>query len=103
MPYSESNLSTHRESFKIEKLHCASKLLLERFPHNREVILRLLESDGTFQQLVEEYEACSDAVDRLDHLHSDHDLHNDYVEVLSQVESEVISYIAVSGRAFKRP
>jgi hypothetical protein len=43
-----------------------SQLLLDRFPHVREVSEQLLKDSEPFRELSEEYEACTEAIERLE-------------------------------------
>ena len=42
------------------------QLLLDRFPHVREVSEQLLKDSEPFRELSEEYEACTEAIERLE-------------------------------------
>lgn len=96
--------SIHRSPARDETPHCKGQplrivsTLAERFGLARSDISQLLNKDRDFFQLVEEYEACSDAVDRLEDQDIDRELRNHYADVLSQVENEMMDYLAACGR-----
>lgn len=72
-------------------------MLAQRLHLERADISQLLKKDRHFFQLVEEYEACSDAIDRLEDQAIDRELRDHYTDVLSQVENELMDYLAGYG------
>src|SRR5262245_15694382 len=80
----------------------AVSLLLERFPHVKNVSLQLLEQSETFRELCEEYEACTAAAERLSHSKGDEALRMEYAALRLRLEGELLRYIedhGVSGAA----
>ena len=73
------------------------QLLLERFPHVRAASLQLIEQQESFRELCEEYEACSDAADRLSHSAGDEALRREYNALRLRLEGELLRYISDHG------
>ena len=79
------------------------RLLLERFPHVRAVSLQLIEQQESFRELCEEYEACSDAADRLSHTPVDEALRREYQALRLRLEGELLRYISKHGGSDASP
>lgn len=74
------------------------RLLAERFPHIQRVALRLLERDETFRELIEEYEACTEAAERLEQGQADDAMRKEYAALRLRLESELLRYLQVHPR-----
>jgi len=70
------------------------KLLLERFPHVRAVTLQLLLQQETFRELGEEYEACTQAAERLAQTEASEALRKEYSALRLRLEGELLRYIS---------
>lgn len=98
MSHLSRDVSPFDKSSQIDRQHLrVVRLLLDRFRLVRSDISDLIMNDGRFRQLVEEYEACSDAVDRLDDHNIDGELRDHYEGVRLQVESDLIECLAEYG------
>jgi hypothetical protein len=69
------------------------ELLTQRFPHVRDISLQLLTHHETFRELCEEYEACSEAAERLAHSDADDARRKEYSALRLRLEGELLSYI----------
>jgi len=67
--------------------------LLETFPTDQAVVLRLIESDATFREICEEYAACNEAVERLVHGSFDADMRKEYLALQLELEGELLRHI----------
>ncbi len=74
--------------------HACIHLLLERFPHLRSVSLHLLEKHETFHELCEEYEACTEVVERLTHCAADDAIAKEYSALRLRLEGELLRYLS---------
>jgi hypothetical protein len=75
------------------------KLLLERFPHVRDISLQLLLQQETFRELCEEYEACTQAAERLAQTESNEALRKEYSALRLRLEGELLRYISEHMRS----
>jgi hypothetical protein len=96
MPYSEDKGSTRGDSGPNERSQARGcvKILLERFPNLRAVSLQLLEQNEVFRELCEEYEACTEAAERLAHDESDDAMLREYCALRLRLEAELLRYIS---------
>jgi hypothetical protein len=78
------------------------KLLLERFPHVQAVSLLLLARHETFRDLCEEYEACTEAAERLEHSGADDAIRKEYSALRLRLEGELLRYISEQSGAAPR-
>ena len=70
------------------------QLFLERFPHVRELSRELLKDSDAFRELCEEYEACTDVIDRLAHSESKAALLTEYSALRLRLEGELLRCIS---------
>ena len=70
------------------------QLLIERFPHVHAVALRLLDQHEAFRDLLEEYEVCSDVVERLSRTGAGSAMFKEYTALRLRLEGELLRYIA---------
>lgn len=75
-------------------LRTCVRLLLERFPHLQSVSTQLLETHETFRELCEEYEACTQAIDRLAPGESDVAIVKEFSALRLRLEAELLRYIS---------
>lgn len=74
--------------------HACIRLLLERFPHLQAVSIHLLERHETFRELCEEYEACTEVVERLAQCEDDDAIAKEYSALCLRLEGELLRYIS---------
>lgn len=74
--------------------HACIRLLLERFPHLQAVSVHLLERHETFRELCEEYEACTEVIERLTHCETDEAIAKEYAALRLRLEGELLRYIS---------
>jgi hypothetical protein len=70
------------------------QLLLDRFPHVREVSEQLLKHSETFRDLCEEYEACTEAIERLEPSATSAGLLSEYLALRLRLEGELLRSVA---------
>ena len=70
------------------------QLFLERFPHVREMSRELLKDSESFRELCEEYEACTDVIDRLAHSETNAALLTEYTALRLRLEGELLRCIS---------
>jgi hypothetical protein len=70
------------------------ELLMQRFPYVRDISLQLIVNHETFRELCEEYEACTDAAERLAHSEADEAIRKEYSALRLRLEGELLSYIS---------
>ncbi|HKE92679.1 MAG TPA: hypothetical protein VKB34_00120, partial [Povalibacter sp.] len=75
------------------QLRGCEKLLLERFPHVQRISLQLLKQQEAFRDLCEEYEACTEACERLERSQPEDALYREYVALRLRLESELLRYL----------
>jgi len=68
-------------------------LLHERFPHVKAVMDELLKHSPTFRDLVDEYGACADVLDRFASYRSATSLLQEYGSLQLRLERELLQYI----------
>lgn len=73
--------------------HGCIRLLLERFPHLQAVCVHLLERHETFRDLCEEYEACTEVIERLTDCEGDDAIIKEYSALRLRLEGELLRYI----------
>ena len=66
------------------------QLLLDRFPHVREVSEQLLNDSEPFRELSEEYEACTEAIERLEPSATSAGLLTEYRALRLRLEGELL-------------
>jgi hypothetical protein len=70
------------------------RLVSDRFDHVRERAALLFEHDESFRDLCEDYEACAQAVTRLESAASSpDDLRHEYAALLLRLERELLRYL----------
>jgi hypothetical protein len=95
MPDSKNSDSTNGADTRDRgQEHACIRLLLERFPHLRAISIHLLERHETFRELCEEYEACTEVIERLAHSQSDDALTKEYSALRLRLEGELLRYIS---------
>jgi hypothetical protein len=72
---------------------CA-QLLLDRFPHVREVSEQLLNHSEAFRELCEEYEACTEAIERLELSATSAGLLGGYLALRLRLEGELLRSVS---------
>jgi hypothetical protein len=103
MPQSEDNIGGRGSGGSDgSTLARCVKLLLERFPHVQAVSLLLLARHETFRELCEEYEACSEAAERLEHSGGDDAIRKEYSALRLRLEGELLRYISEQSGATPR-
>jgi hypothetical protein len=70
------------------------QLLLERFPHVREVSEQLLNDSEAFRELCEEYEACTEAIERLELSATSAGLLGGYLALRLRLEGELLRSVS---------
>jgi hypothetical protein len=70
------------------------QLFLERFPHVRDISEQLLADSDPFRELCEEYQACTDVIERLAHSESNAALLTEYSALRLRLEGELLRCIA---------
>jgi hypothetical protein len=70
------------------------QLLLDRFPHVREVSEQLLSDSEAFRELCEEYEACTEAIERLQPSATSAGLLSEYLALRLRLEGELLRNVA---------
>jgi hypothetical protein len=70
------------------------QLLLDRFPHVREVSEQLLNDSEPFRELSEEYEACTEAIERLEPSATSAGLLTEYLALRLRLEGELLRCVA---------
>lgn len=70
------------------------QLFLDRFPHVREVSERLLSDSDAFRELCEEYEACTEAIEQLQHSATSAGLLTEYLALRLRLEGELLRCIS---------
>ena len=70
------------------------KLLLERFPHVQALALKRCERQESFQELCDEYWACSQVLERLERPGAEESLRSEYGALRLRLEGELLRYIA---------
>ena len=70
------------------------QLLLDRFPHVREVSEQLLSDSEAFRELCEEYEACTEAIERLEPSATSAGLLSEYLALRLRLEGELLRNVA---------
>jgi hypothetical protein len=70
------------------------QLLLDRFPHVREVSEQLLNHSEAFRELCEEYEACTEAIERLEHSAASAGLLTEYLALRLRLEGELLRCVS---------
>ena len=100
MPHSDDTSSTRSAGpDDRSQVRGCVRLLLERFPHVQAVSLQLLEQHEAFRDLCEEYEACTEAAERLAHSEADEALRREYSALRLRLEGELLRYISEHGRS----
>ena len=70
------------------------RLVIERFPNVQEDAQQLFARDEAFRELCEEYEACSQAAERLETSRLDQDpLRREYNALRLRLEGELLRYL----------
>lgn len=87
------NSHTDSERQSPREPRCA-QLLLDRFPHVREVSEQLLNDSEAFRELCEEYEACTEAIERLEPSATCAGLLTEYVALRLRLEGELLRCVA---------
>jgi hypothetical protein len=75
------------------------QLLLDRFPHVREVSEQLLNDSEAFRELCEEYQACTEAIERLGHSAASAGLLTEYLALRLRLEGELLRCVRDHGAA----
>lgn len=70
------------------------QLLLDRFPHVREVSEQLLGNSDAFRELCEEYEACTEAIERLEQTGTSAGLLTEYLALRLRLEGELLRCVS---------
>jgi len=70
------------------------KLLLERFPHVQALALKRCEKQESFQELCEEYWACTEVLTRLERPGAEESLRAEYGALRLRLEGELLRHIA---------
>lgn len=70
------------------------QLLLDRFPHVREVSEQLLNASEAFRELCEEYEACTEAIERLEPSAASAGLLTEYLALRLRLEGELLRCVS---------
>jgi hypothetical protein len=66
------------------------QLVSEQFPHLREAVTRLFDQDPIFQELCEDYEACTRALARQE---SSAGLRREYAALQLRLETELLEHL----------
>jgi hypothetical protein len=66
------------------------RLVSEQFPHLRERVACLFERDELFRELCEDYESCTEALNRQA---SDEGLKREYAALRLRLETELLGYL----------
>ena len=66
------------------------QLVSEQFPHLRERVACLFESDEVFRELCDDYEACAEALVRQE---TNEDLKREYAALRLRLETELLGYL----------
>ena len=74
-------------------MHPSLKLVSERFEQVRGRSARLFESDESFRDLCEDYEACAKTLARLESCPSSGEMRNEYAALLLRLERELLRYL----------
>ncbi|HEX2494566.1 MAG TPA: hypothetical protein VHK24_12385 [Steroidobacter sp.] len=100
MPHTEDTGSARGgDPGQKSETHRCVQLLLERFPHLNAVSLQLLAHHETFRELCEEYEACTQAAERLERSGSDPAMLKEYSALRLRLEGELLRYISENSGA----
>jgi hypothetical protein len=94
MPDSKDSDSKRNGSPEDVPARSCVQLLLQRFPHVYAVSAQLLERHETFRELCEEYEACTEALERLSHGEPDAAIVREYSALRLRLEGELLRYIS---------
>jgi hypothetical protein len=96
MPNSEDRGPTRGTGDLVSRSHARGcvRFLLARFPHIQAASLRLLEQNEAFCELCEEYEACTEAEERLERHRSDEAMLREYRALRLRLEGELLRYIS---------
>jgi hypothetical protein len=78
------------------------QLFLARYPQVREVSEQLLRDSDAFRELCEEYEVCTEAIERLEHSEANAGLLTEYGTLRLQLEGELLRCIAAHYGAHGR-
>ena len=70
------------------------QLLVERFPHVREMAQQLLEESDVFRDLCEEYAACTEVIERLARSQGDAGLRTEYSALRLRLEGELLRCVS---------
>jgi hypothetical protein len=92
MPNPEDSDGAHIEG-RVRAEACM-KLLLERFPHVQALALKRCEKQESFQELCEEYWACTEVLTRLERPGAEESLRAEYGALRLRLEGELLRHIA---------
>jgi hypothetical protein len=81
------------EDRRRHKTHRYVRRLFEVFPADQSAAVQLIESDGRFREVCDEYEACNEAIEHLTRSKFDDDLRREYCALRLQIEAELLRYI----------